>query len=53
MVWFYGGGFVTGSGRMAEYGPQKWLDQGIIVVTMNYRCGLMFDGLQRPIIEAK
>jgi len=37
LVWFYGGGFITGSGRVSEYGPDKWLDQGIVVVTVNYR----------------
>jgi len=37
MVWIYGGGFITGSGVMTEYGPEKWLDQGIVVVTVNYR----------------
>ena len=26
---------------MTEYGPEKWLDQGIIVVTMNYRLYLL------------
>ena len=31
----------VGSGRMTEYGPEKWLDQGIIVVTMNYRLYLL------------
>jgi len=37
MVWIYGGGFITGSGVFTEYGPEKWLDQGIVVVTVNYR----------------
>ena len=37
VVWIYGGGFITGSGVMTEYGPEKWLDQGIVVVTLNYR----------------
>ena len=37
LVWLYGGGFITGSGRMTEYGPDRWLDQGIVVVTVNYR----------------
>jgi len=37
LVWLYGGGFITGTGRMTEYGPDKWLDQGIVVVTVNYR----------------
>ena len=37
MVWIYGGGFVTGSARKVDYGPDLWLDQGIVVVAMNYR----------------
>jgi len=37
MVWLYGGGFITGSGAVSEYGPDRWLDQGIVVVTLNYR----------------
>ena len=42
MVWIYGGGFITGSGIMTEYGPEKWLDQGIVVVTVNYRYHVFF-----------
>ena len=41
VVWIYGGGFITGSGVFTEYGPEKWLDQGIVVVTVNYRCKLI------------
>ena len=37
MVYIYGGGFITGSGRMAEYGPDKWLEEDVVVVTVNYR----------------
>jgi len=37
LVWLYGGGFITGNGGVSEYGPDKWLDQGIVVVTLNYR----------------
>ena len=37
VVWIYGGGFITGSARITDYGPEKWLDQGILVVAMNYR----------------
>jgi len=37
LVWLYGGGFITGSGRVMEYGPEKWIDQDIVVVTLNYR----------------
>ena len=42
VVWIYGGGFITGSGVFTEYGPEKWLDQGIVVVTVNYRYKLIF-----------
>ena len=28
---------LTGSARVDEYGPQKWIDQDILVVTINYR----------------
>ena len=37
MVFIYGGGFITGSARMEEYGPDKWLEEDIVVVTVNYR----------------
>ena len=37
MVYIYGGGFITGSARLEEYGPDKWLDEQILVVTLNYR----------------
>ena len=37
MVYIYGGGFVTGSNRIEEYGPERWMDQDIIVVIPNYR----------------
>ena len=41
LVWLYGGGFITGSGRYAEYGPDRWLDSGVLVVTLNYRAGAL------------
>jgi len=51
MIWVYGGGFVTGNGRVTEYGPDKWLDQGIVVVTMNYRSyALGFLSLGTPLV---
>ena len=48
MVWIYGGGFITGSGVFTEYGPEKWLDQGIVVVTVNYRYKLIFLHFLQP-----
>ena len=37
MVWFHGGGFVSGAGSF--YGPEHLLDEDIILVTVNYRLG--------------
>ena len=37
MVWMYGGGFINGYNWLDEYGPEYYLDQGIIVVIPNYR----------------
>jgi carboxylesterase type B len=37
MVWFHGGGFVSGAGSF--YGPDYLLDKDIVLVTVNYRLG--------------
>ncbi|PNF29114.1 hypothetical protein B7P43_G12621 [Cryptotermes secundus] len=37
MVWFHGGGFVSGAGSF--YGPEHLLDEDIVLVTVNYRLG--------------
>ena len=37
MVFIYGGGFITGSARAEEYGPDRWLEEEVVVVTINYR----------------
>ncbi|XP_065167917.1 juvenile hormone esterase-like [Atheta coriaria] len=39
MVWFHGGGFMSGSGRRDFYGPEFMIDKGIVLVTMNFRLG--------------
>ena len=39
MVWIHGGAFVSGSGTFWDYGPQYFMDHGVILVTMNYRLG--------------
>ena len=51
VVWIYGGGFITGSGVFTEYGPEKWLDQGIVVLTVNYRFGTCI--IVRWVVEVK
>ncbi|XP_047035141.1 juvenile hormone esterase-like [Helicoverpa zea] len=37
MVWIHGGGFVSGSGDDAIYGPKFLVRHGVILVTINYR----------------
>jgi para-nitrobenzyl esterase len=40
MVWIHGGAFVMGSGSTPLYHGQPFAQQGIVVVTRNYRLGL-------------
>jgi carboxylesterase type B len=37
MIWFHGGGFLTGAGHSEFYGPKFLLDHDVILVTVNYR----------------
>lgn len=37
MVWFHGGGFISGSGDSEFYGPNYLVEEGVVVVTINYR----------------
>ena len=39
MVWFYGGGFVQGSGSLPSFDGEALARHGVIVVTINYRLG--------------
>ena len=39
MVWIHGGAFVSGSGTFWDFGPQYFMDGGVIVVSINYRLG--------------
>merc|ERR1711962_411141 len=41
MVWIHGGALVIGSGTYQEHGPQHLLDKEVIVVTINYRLGVL------------
>ena len=39
MFFIHGGGFGTGSGFFSEYGPQHFMDRGVVMVMINYRLG--------------
>nr|XP_013108588.1 unnamed protein product [Stomoxys calcitrans] len=40
MVWIYGGGFQVGEATRDFYGPDYFMMQDVIVVTINYRVGV-------------
>lgn len=41
MVWIHGGGFVMGSGNADFYGPDYIMQKDVILVTLNYRLGVL------------
>ncbi|XP_046687607.1 esterase FE4-like isoform X2 [Homalodisca vitripennis] len=41
MVWIHGGGFSGGSGSTEIYGPDFLIEEDIVLVTINYRCGAL------------
>ncbi|XP_047108695.1 cholinesterase 1-like isoform X1 [Schistocerca piceifrons] len=41
MVWIHGGGFVQGEGGRTQFGPDFLIERGIILVTFNYRLGVL------------
>lgn len=41
MVWIHGGGFQLGSGNAEIYGPDFFLNDDVVLVTLNYRLGVM------------
>lgn len=41
MVWIHGGAFILGSGDDDMYGPEFFVTQDVIYVTINYRLGIL------------
>lgn len=41
MVWIHGGSFSGGSGDSWIYGPDFLVNDGVVVVTFNYRLGVL------------
>nr|XP_023015261.1 carboxylesterase 1D-like [Leptinotarsa decemlineata] len=39
-VWFFGGYFISGDSTRSSYGPDYFLEEGVVVVTFNYRLGV-------------
>lgn len=41
LVWIHGGAFILGSGNDDVYGPDYFMNKDIILVTINYRLGML------------
>lgn len=41
MVWIHGGAFVTGSSKTDIYGPEYLMTGNVVLVTLNYRLGIL------------
>jgi len=41
LVWVHGGGFFIGDGNRDEYGPDFFIDEGLVFVSFNYRLGVL------------
>lgn len=52
LIYFHGGGLVTGDGSEARYDGERMAGQGIVVVTVNYRLGV-FGFLAHPELSAE
>nr|CAD7395826.1 unnamed protein product [Timema cristinae] len=50
MVWIHGGGFEMGSGDSSSYGPDYFLAQDVVFVTINYRLGALAENTIHTIV---
>lgn len=41
MFWIHGGAFYMGSGNAGFYGPEYLMDKDVVLVTINYRLGIL------------
>ena len=41
MVWIHGGGLNTGNSHVATYDGEKFAEQGVVLVSINYRLGVL------------
>lgn len=40
MVWIHGGAFIEGNSEKQRFGPERLLNQDVVIVTCNYRIGI-------------
>jgi carboxylesterase type B len=46
MVWIHGGSYTSGSATAMVYGPDHILTEDVVLVTINYRLGLLGTNLR-------
>lgn len=52
MFWIHGGGFASGSGSSDFYGPDNFMEEDVVLVTTNYRLGVLgFMNLEDDVIS--
>ena len=52
LLWIHGGGYVGGSGNLGDETIKHWVEQGIVLVSFNYRLGAL--GIfSHPSIDSK
>jgi para-nitrobenzyl esterase len=51
LVWIHGGGFVNGSGNLKTAATKLWNDNGVLVVSFNYRLGSL-GFFAHPLLDA-
>nr|XP_022919915.1 carboxylesterase 5A-like isoform X1 [Onthophagus taurus]XP_022919916.1 carboxylesterase 5A-like isoform X1 [Onthophagus taurus] len=39
MVWIHGGGFLIGGGEQSRYNPDHFINENVIMISLNYRLG--------------
>ena len=52
MVWIHGGSLTIGAGSQALYDGARWAEQGVVVVSINYRLGVL-GYLAHPALSAE
>lgn len=41
MVWIHGGGFIMGEANREWYGPDYFMEEDVVLVTIQYRVGVL------------
>lgn len=41
IFWIHGGGFSSGNGGREMFGPDYFMDKNVVLVTVNYRLGVL------------